>query len=63
MARESAEVALGITETARWKVTAALPLPVVNLSECGMNKGLVLGMGDEVKVEQLILIYIVILYV
>ena len=50
MARESAEVALGITETARWKVTAALPLPVVNLSECGMNKGLVLGMGDEVKV-------------
>lgn len=53
MARESAEVALGIMETARWKVTAALLLPVVNLSECGMilNKGLVLGMGDEVKVE------------
>lgn len=53
MARESAEVALGITETGRWKVTAALPLPVVNLSECGMilNKGLVLGMDDEVKVE------------
>lgn len=53
VARESAEVALGIMETARWKVIAALREPVVNFSECGMglNKGLVLGMGEEVKVE------------